>query len=208
MDSKILLAITCILAQSLCTAETATDTDTNKNESELSYISQDDGGLEKMNMRVFRTAENGAKLELYDGSVWAIFPPDALEVALWDRGDVIEEKSTNGDSPAWELWNATQEQQAGADLIQAASPTGVRAPDPASYFAGANLVTAITNQCADVALDDGNAWEVFSPERFLIKKWQPGQRVRVSTNTYDVLFSNTLSNLDNGISVHVRNLNN
>jgi len=153
----------------------------------------------ELNQKIFTVRNDGAIIDLQDGSSWKIAAYETYKTRKWQRGDTIyPEKTTLISYPPYRLKNMTRRQFADASMLEPVSPTGVRAAPGEDYYAGSTRVTDIQNKGEFVFLADGTSWKICLQDQVRTKKWKAGDRIRHGTSTKDLLYPHSLENLDSG----------
>jgi hypothetical protein len=153
------------------------------------------------NQNIFRN-QNGELIELNDGSVWSINVIDSSVARWWRRGDrLLIRKAKYDITRPYILYNESCNQQAGAKLKRAASPQGVRPPEPASHYQGAVLLASIGPDGTEITLKDGSRWEISPMYQLQVTAtWTTGDRIKVESSG-DTAYRYRFNNLDSGDSV-------
>lgn len=152
---------------------------------------------QKNNMKIDKNRDEGAIIELRDGSVWQVGATYQYVSRGWNRGDTIEiGKSHNMLYPYW-LYNVGLEEQVQAKQITPPSPTGQKSPEKASYFEGSTLVTATRGKGEFIDLQNGTAWKIAPGDQSKVRNWKKGDRVRVKQSDA-FIYQYVIENLDSG----------
>lgn len=176
----------------------------------------EEAAIEKqlLNRRIDKNKNNGAILELHDGSVWQIAEVDRYKTKLWRRTDQLSwTKDPYDIAFPYRLNNDTKLQIAYAKQIAPPSPTGEKAAENPKMYAGSlaiQKITIVRTQSTnvkkvyptDVTLElvDNTSWIVAPIDMVKADDWTQGDRIKVN-KTNDPLYKYRLTNLDTGEEV-------
>ncbi len=164
---------------------------------------QDIAELTKANQVISRITNAGEYVYLKNGSVWHISPSVSYYVSLWTPGDRIQVSQAASDVfYPYRLFNIsrsdpTRPAYAAATLVQQASPTGQAAQKGPAFYAGAKRITYRSTLGEYVYLEDGTRWRIAPVGQQYVQTWNLNDRVRVGPSN-DAIYTNTLTDLDNG----------
>jgi hypothetical protein len=164
-----------------------------------------------VNRYIDKNRNNGAILELRDGSVWKIAEVDRYMTRIWSRDDYLSWTKDPFDVAfPYRLKNETKLQTAYAIMERPPSPSGEKAAeDPIIYRNSIPIknITVVKTQSANVKkvyptdvsfeLVDGTSWVVAPNDMARAEDWRQGDRIKV-VKANDPLYKYRLTNLDTG----------
>jgi hypothetical protein len=158
----------------------------------------------QLNKVVDKIRDNGAIVELKDGSIWKISELDRKKTVTWNRGDKVNWEKTSMTYPPYRLHNLmenninpTVNQVADAEMIVAPSSTGKKSPYPAEYYKGSTLLSYVHAKGWEITMEDKAVWKIAPRDWQTVLRWEKADRIKVE-KTNDLLYPYKLLNLDNG----------
>ena len=151
----------------------------------------------RQNARVDKVRNEGAIIELKDGSVWQISPLYTYLTVIWQKGEqVVFEKSENY-LYKFRMRNVVRNEVAECNLKEAASPSGEKKEPGPEYYTGSQTLVSIDGIGENLLLSDNTFWKIAPVDMFKAKNWHTNDRVRVE-KVDNFLYHYRLTNLDNG----------
>ena len=161
-----------------------------------------------INRRIDKNLEDGAILELKDGSVWRIAPFDTYKTRRWLRGDEIEwsigEPKVDARNP-YRIYNVTRQQVAYGKQEKPPHPSGQKEEVGEDYYKGSIRVVSVRQEGGIVDLENNTSWKIIAGDQIRTEEWKPNDRIRLG-KTSDVMYNTSLQNLDSGETVKAKQL--
>jgi len=160
-----------------------------------------------INRRIDTISDDGAIINLKDGSVWKVIDTDTFRSKTWHRGDTLTWEESGAAIPPYFLTNlsegTTELQVVGASMVQPPSPSGIKAPTPKETYANSDTIAKVFLSGPDgyygvlIQLANGTKWSIAPIDQAVAANWRVGDRVRAE-NSGDYQYPFLLSNLDSG----------
>ena len=162
----------------------------------------------ELNRRIDKNLEDGAILELKDGSVWRIAPFDTYKTRRWLRGDELEwakvDPSIDSRNP-YRIYNVTRQQVAYAKQEKPPATTGQREAKSEEHYANSVRLVGVRNEGELVVLEDNTTWKILVTDAEKTQSWRSNDRIRVQVGkTRDVMYDTLLTNLESGETVKAK----
>jgi hypothetical protein len=162
----------------------------------------------ELNRKVLRVKNNGAIVELKDGSVWQVIDVDQYISTNWQRDDKVDWTKNTFTFPAYFLKNITQATSVGAEMVTAPSKAGKRAEDktPKNAVPIVAIEGKQDGQYAEITgkvvvqLEDGTSWQIAPLDQERARQWKKGDRITRSRSN-DLSYPTLLHNFDSGETV-------
>lgn len=154
----------------------------------------------KANQRIDKVKNEGAIIELRDGSIWAVSPLYTYLTKDWLKNHVVKVDRSENVMFTYRLTNINNGQIAEANMKQAPSPTGQKAPDNPEEFKGALGLENVTTDGENVTLANGSQWKIAPVDMYKARTWKEHDRIKVE-KADNFLYKYRLTNLDNGQTV-------
>jgi hypothetical protein len=153
--------------------------------------------IQQENQKVDKVLNDGAIVELKDGSIWQVSPVFRYLSTTWERNQAIEVKQSNNVRHPYSLRNVNLDQVVEADLKQPPSPTGKKREESPEYYKGSTPLVEISGQGDVLTLADNSSWKIAPLDIFRVRDWKQNDRIKVQkANNY--LYQYRLTNLDTG----------
>lgn len=127
----------------------------------------------------FKNWNYGEKIELNDGSIWAVSLFDQWKVNAWLASDIILVKLNHSflSSHRYELVNQSTGDYVDVDLVELEV-----LPYDASFYGQRAWVVAIDYLANIVTLQDGSVWTVSFSDDSILRTWRVGDVVILGVN--------------------------
>lgn len=149
------------------------------------------------NARIDKVKNDGALLELKDGSIWEISPLYTYLTSAWQKGETVEFEKSRNYLYKFTIRNVNRSEVADCNMKEAPSPTGEKKPESPEYYKGSVPMLNIDNMGEIMQLSDGTSWKIAPVDTFKAKNWHSNDRIRIE-KADNFLYHYRLTNLDNG----------
>jgi hypothetical protein len=152
---------------------------------------------QRANQRIDKVKNEGATIELKDGSVWQVAPTYTYLSRLWAPGQVIEVGNSEDIRYTRTLKNINRNQLVHANMKAPPSPTGEKQLEDETYYKGSKGVTDIGDRGETLRLEDNSNWQIAPVDQYKVRIWKQNDRIRVEPDD-NFLYKYKLTNLDSG----------
>ena len=151
----------------------------------------------RANQRVDRIRDNGATIELKDGSVWQVSPVYTYLSRRWVPGQVVEIGVSEDIYYKRTLRNINRDQLVLANMKTPPSPTGEKKPEDEAFYKGAQGLMDVSDRGETIRLQDNSQWKIAPVDQYKVRVWKTNDRIRVEPED-NFLYKYKLTNLDSG----------